>query len=107
MDVERGSVDGWGETRQLVTSRVQLRLTSSRASPSGKRVCAKDANGVDYCALESEVTDGTITAAPPPGAPDTASSQGAPLQGVIDVATGYIADKYDATCANTTGGLVC
>jgi hypothetical protein len=34
------------------------------------RVCAKDANGVDYCADPSEVTNGTITAPPPPGAPD-------------------------------------
>ncbi len=32
------------------------------------RVCAKDANGYDYCAIPSEVTNGTITAPPPPGA---------------------------------------
>ena len=32
------------------------------------RVCAKDANGVDYCAIPAEVTNGTITAPPPPGA---------------------------------------
>ncbi len=31
------------------------------------RVCAKDANGVLYCADPPEVTNGTITAPPPPG----------------------------------------
>jgi hypothetical protein len=34
------------------------------------RVCAKDANGVDYCANPNEVMNGTLTAAPPMGAPD-------------------------------------
>ncbi len=32
------------------------------------RVCARDANGVDYCAVPSEVTNGVITASPPSGA---------------------------------------
>ena len=35
------------------------------------RVCARDMNGVDYCADPSEVTNGVITAPPPPGAPST------------------------------------
>src|SRR5580658_616928 len=35
------------------------------------RVCAKDINGVLYCADPSQVTDGVITDPPPPGAPDT------------------------------------
>jgi hypothetical protein len=35
------------------------------------RVCAADANGVDYCADPSEVVQGKIVATPPPGAPTT------------------------------------
>jgi hypothetical protein len=35
------------------------------------RVCARDMNGVDYCADPNEVTNGVITIAPPPGAPST------------------------------------
>lgn len=35
------------------------------------RVCAADANGVDYCADPSEVALGKIVATPPPGAPTT------------------------------------
>lgn len=35
------------------------------------RVCAKDANGVDYCAEPSEVKNGILIALPPPGAPDS------------------------------------
>jgi hypothetical protein len=35
------------------------------------RVCARDMNGVDYCADPNEVTNGVITVLPPPGAPST------------------------------------
>ncbi len=35
------------------------------------RVCARDMNNVDYCADPNEVTNGIITAPPPPGAPST------------------------------------
>jgi hypothetical protein len=35
------------------------------------RMCAADANGVDYCADPSEVALGKIVATPPPGAPTT------------------------------------
>src|SRR5271165_6973172 len=35
------------------------------------RVCAKDQKGVDYCADPSEVSNGVISVAPPPGAPST------------------------------------
>lgn len=35
------------------------------------RVCAKDAQGVYYCAQPSEVSNGTLVATPPPGAPKT------------------------------------
>jgi hypothetical protein len=35
------------------------------------RVCARDVNNVDYCADPNEVTNGVITAPPPPGAPST------------------------------------
>jgi hypothetical protein len=35
------------------------------------RVCAHDANGVDFCADPAEVSAGAITATPPPGAPTT------------------------------------
>jgi hypothetical protein len=35
------------------------------------RVCARDMNGVEYCADPSEVANGVITAPPPPGAPST------------------------------------
>ncbi len=35
------------------------------------RVCARDQNGVDYCADPGEASNGVITIAPPPGAPST------------------------------------
>src|SRR5271154_612861 len=35
------------------------------------RLCAADANGVDYCAAPAEVEDGKLVAQPPPGAPTT------------------------------------
>jgi len=35
------------------------------------RVCAKDAQGVYYCAQPSEVSQGELVATPPPGAPTT------------------------------------
>jgi hypothetical protein len=38
------------------------------------RVCAKDANGVDYCADPNEVMSGMITVAPPMGADDSGTS---------------------------------
>src|SRR5580658_9855370 len=37
------------------------------------RLCAKDMNGVDFCADPSEVTSGVITASPPPSAPTATS----------------------------------
>jgi len=39
------------------------------------KVCAKDANGVGYCADPSEVREGVIAACPPPGAPDAAVTE--------------------------------
>jgi hypothetical protein len=33
------------------------------------RVCARDANGVDYCADPAEVANGVLVTSPPPGAP--------------------------------------
>jgi hypothetical protein len=35
------------------------------------RACARDMNGVDYCADPDEVTNGVLTASPPRGAPST------------------------------------
>jgi hypothetical protein len=50
------------------------------------RVCAKDANGVDYCADPNEVMNGLLTVAPPSGAPDATviepSSSGVGSSGV-------------------------
>src|SRR5262249_34164316 len=50
------------------------------------RVCARDANGVDYCADPNEVMNGLLTAAPPDGAP-----------------TGTMVIEGDATMSSSSG----
>jgi hypothetical protein len=58
------------------------------------RVCAKDANGVEYCADPPEVSGGQIVAPPPPGAPDT---------GVMEPDIDATASGGDATTSDGGG----
>jgi hypothetical protein len=58
------------------------------------RVCAMDANGVLYCADPSEVSNGTIVVAAPPGAPDT---------GVMEPPDATVATILDGATATNDG----
>src|SRR5580658_8440944 len=63
------------------------------------RICARDANGVDYCAVPSEVSGGEIVALPPlnfipeeggPGVPDGAVVMGLDAGGTSDASDATI-----------------
>jgi hypothetical protein len=69
------------------------------------RLCAKDVNGVYYCADPGEVTNGTITIAPPPGAP-TSTPVVEPDGGLSAVVAALAQGALIATNIGASGGVV-
>ncbi len=68
------------------------------------RVCARDANDVDYCADPNEVTNGVITIAPPAGAPSTPVIE--PDAGKAAIAIAAPSTNLIATEIGPGGGIV-
>jgi alpha-tubulin suppressor-like RCC1 family protein len=63
------------------------------------RVCAKDANGYDYCAVPAEVSNGKITVSPPPGA-----MTGTPvIEPILDASVSDGATSSDGATVMTAG----
>ena len=69
------------------------------------RLCAKDMNGVYYCADPGEVRNGTITIAPPPGAP-TSTPVVEPDGGLSAIAAALAQGALIATNIGASGGVV-
>jgi hypothetical protein len=69
------------------------------------RLCAKDTNGVDYCADPGEVANGVITVAPPAGAP-TSAPVVEPDGGVSAIVAALPQGALIATNVGANGGVV-